>query len=45
MLKAGEALHIAPGEIHPARNVGAGSASELATYIVERGKPLVELAH
>ena len=41
-LKAGEALFIPAGTIHAARNVGSGNAAELATYIVEKGKPLVE---
>ncbi len=43
-LKAGEALFIPAGTMHSARNVGAGTASELATYIVEKGKPLVAFA-
>jgi len=34
--------------IHPgrdsARNVGSGNASELATYVVDKGKPLVVTA-
>ena len=42
-LEAGEALFIPSGAIHAARNVGAGDAAELATYIVEKGKPLVLL--
>ena len=40
-LKAGEALFIPAGAIHSARNVGGGNAAELATYVVEKGKPLV----
>jgi quercetin dioxygenase-like cupin family protein len=40
-LKAGEALFIPAGTIHAAKNVGSGNASELATYVVEKGKPLV----
>jgi quercetin dioxygenase-like cupin family protein len=43
-LKAGEALFIPAGTIHAAKNVGTGNAAELATYIVEKGKPLVLLA-
>lgn len=43
-LKAGEALFIPTGTIHAAKNVGNGNAAELATYIVEKGKPLVVLA-
>jgi quercetin dioxygenase-like cupin family protein len=42
-LKAGEALFIPAGTIHSARNVGSGNAAELATYIVEKGKPLLTL--
>ena len=42
-LKAGEVLFIPAGTIHSARNVGSGNAAELATYIVEKGKPLVAL--
>lgn len=40
-LKAGEVLFIPAGTIHSAKNVGSGNAAELATYIVEKGKPLV----
>jgi quercetin dioxygenase-like cupin family protein len=40
-LKTGEVLFIPAGAIHAARNVGSGNAAELATYIVEKGKPLV----
>lgn len=43
-LKAGDVLFIPAGTIHSARNVGTNSAAELATYIVEKGKPLVVLA-
>ena len=43
-LEAGEALFIPAGTVHAARNVGSVSAAELATYIVEKGKPLVSLA-
>lgn len=39
-LKAGEVLFIPAGTIHSAKNVGGGNAAELATYIVEKGKPL-----
>ena len=40
-LKAGEALFIPAGAVHSAKNVGGGNAAELATYVVEKGKPLV----
>lgn len=39
-LKAGEVLFIPAGTIHSAKNVGSGNAAELATYIVEKGRPL-----
>jgi quercetin dioxygenase-like cupin family protein len=42
-LKAGDVLFIPAGTIHAAKNVGNGNAAELATYIVEKGKPLVTL--
>ena len=42
-LKAGEVLFIPAGTIHAAKNVGTVTASELATYIVEKGKPLLTL--
>jgi quercetin dioxygenase-like cupin family protein len=42
-LEAGDILFIPAGTIHAARNVGRGNGSELATYIVEKGKPLVVL--
>ena len=42
-LEAGEAFFIPAGTIHAAKNVGTGNAAELATYIVEKGKPLVVL--
>ncbi|MCA1368616.1 cupin domain-containing protein [Bradyrhizobium sp. BRP14] len=40
-LHAGETLFIPAGVAHVAKNVGSGSAAELATYIVEKGMPLV----
>jgi quercetin dioxygenase-like cupin family protein len=43
-LKAGDVLFIPAGTVHSAKNVGTGNAAELATYIVEKGKPLVALA-
>ena len=43
-LKAGEVLFIPAGTIHAAKNVGSGNGAELATYVVEKGKPLVVLA-
>lgn len=43
-LKAGEALFIPAGTVHAAKNVGKGNGAELATYVVEKGKPLVVMA-
>jgi quercetin dioxygenase-like cupin family protein len=43
-LKAGDVLFIPAGVKHGAKNVGSGKGSELATYIVEKGKPLVVMA-
>jgi quercetin dioxygenase-like cupin family protein len=40
-LRAGEVLFIPAGTIHSAKNVGSVNGAELATYIVEKGKPLV----
>jgi quercetin dioxygenase-like cupin family protein len=40
-LKPGDALLIPAGTAHAVKNIGTGSASELATYIVEKGKPLL----
>jgi quercetin dioxygenase-like cupin family protein len=42
-LGPGEVLFIPAGVKHGAKNVGSGKGSELATYIVEKGKPLVEV--
>lgn len=43
-LKAGDVLFIPSGAIHAVKNVGSGNGAELATYVVEKGKPLVVLA-
>jgi quercetin dioxygenase-like cupin family protein len=42
-LRAGDVLFIPAGAVHSARNVGNVTGSELATYIVEKGKPLLTL--
>jgi quercetin dioxygenase-like cupin family protein len=44
-LRPGDALFIPAGTAHKVTNVGSGSALELATYIVEKGKPLLIPAH
>jgi quercetin dioxygenase-like cupin family protein len=38
---AGEGLTVPAGTVHAVRNVGDGPASELATYVVETGKPFL----
>jgi quercetin dioxygenase-like cupin family protein len=40
-VKQGEVLLIPYGTPHAVKNVGKGNAAELATYIVEKGKPLL----
>jgi quercetin dioxygenase-like cupin family protein len=42
-LKAGDVLFVPAGAIHTAKNVGTGNGAELATYVVEKGKPLIEV--
>ncbi len=42
-LKAGQSLFIPAGMPHAAHNPGQTSAAELATYMVEKGKPIVAL--
>jgi quercetin dioxygenase-like cupin family protein len=41
IVRAGEVLFIPHGTPHAVKNVGTGKATELATYIVEKGKPLL----
>jgi quercetin dioxygenase-like cupin family protein len=43
ILKAGDVLFIPYGVVHSAKNIGSVNAAELATYLVEKGKPLVTL--
>jgi quercetin dioxygenase-like cupin family protein len=40
-LKAGDVLFIPAGKNHSAKNIGKDKAAELATYTVEKGKPLL----
>ena len=42
-LKAGDVFFVPTGTIHAARNVGTVNAAELATYVVEKGKPILTL--
>ena len=41
ILKAGQVLFIPAGKNHSAKNIGKVKASELATYIVKKGEPLL----
>jgi len=41
VLKAGESLFIPAGIAHAAKNISDKPAAELATYLVDKGKPLV----
>ncbi len=43
-LKAGDVLFIPARAVHAVRNVGKDKGAELATYIVEKGQPLLVLA-
>jgi len=38
---AGDVLTVPAGAIHSVKNVGRENAAELATYVVEQGKPLL----
>ena|SRR5688572_20381899 len=42
-LNPGDALFIPAGTAHAVTNVGSGNAAELATYILEKGKPTFTL--
>ena len=42
-LKAGDVLFVPAGVNHSAKNVGSGPGAELATYVVEKGLPLLTL--
>ena len=43
-VKAGESFFVPAGMVHDGRNVGTGPAKVLATYIVEKGKPVASPA-
>jgi quercetin dioxygenase-like cupin family protein len=43
-LKAGETFFVPAGVVHDGKNVGTGPAKVLATYIVEKGKPVASPA-
>ena len=40
-VRPGDVLFVPAGVIHTAKNVGSGNGAELATYVVEKGKPLL----
>lgn len=42
-VKAGDVLFVPAGTPHTAMNIGSDNGAELATYVVEKGKPLVTL--
>ncbi len=42
-VKAGDVLFVPAGSVHTAKNIGSGNGAELATYTVEKGKPLLTL--
>ncbi len=39
-LNAGDYFFVPAGTVHDGRNVGSGKAKVLATYVVEKGKPI-----
>ena len=43
-LKTGDVFFIPAGTIHDGKNIGKGPAKVLATYVVERGKPVASPA-
>ena len=40
-VKPGDVLFVPAGTIHSVKNIGSDKGAELATYIVEKGKPLL----
>jgi quercetin dioxygenase-like cupin family protein len=41
--KSGDVLMVPTETVHWVKNVGRGNGAELATYVVEKGKPLITL--
>ena len=41
VVKAGQVFYVPAGMVHQAKNIGSTVASELATYVVEKGQPLI----
>ena len=42
-VKPGDVLFVPAGTVHLGKNVGSDNEAELATYVVEKGKPLITL--
>ena len=40
-VKAGDVLFVPAGTVHSVKNIGSVNGAELATYVVEKGKPLI----
>jgi quercetin dioxygenase-like cupin family protein len=40
-VRPGDVLFVPAGKIHSVKNIGSGNGAELATYVVEKGKPLI----
>jgi quercetin dioxygenase-like cupin family protein len=43
-VRSGDVLFVPSGTVHSVKNVGSGNGAELATYVVEKGKPLITFA-
>src|SRR5262249_27967885 len=44
LVKAGESFFVPAGTVHDGKNVGSGVLKVLATYVVEKGKPVASPA-
>jgi quercetin dioxygenase-like cupin family protein len=40
-VNAGDVFFVPAEKVHTAKNAGSGNAAELATYVVEKGKPFL----
>jgi quercetin dioxygenase-like cupin family protein len=40
-VKPGDVLFVPAATVHSVKNIGSGNGAELATYVVEKGKPLI----
>jgi quercetin dioxygenase-like cupin family protein len=43
VVKPGDVLFVPAGVVHSVTNIGTANGAELATYVVEKGKPLITL--